>query len=77
MSNKQNDIINEMKYDNDFKSDYNDHYFCCHQDGTCYVPEKEQPKQVPYRYHTMHSGKFGAMTQSEHDLYDEVREDRI
>ncbi len=39
--------------------------------------EKKQPKTVPYRYHTIHSGKFEALTQSEHDLFDEVREDRI
>lgn len=38
---------------------------------------KKQPKEVPYKYHQIHTGKFGAMTQEEHDLWLEVREDRI
>ena len=56
MSNKQNEVIREYieenitKYENDSKSDFDDHYFCCHQDGECFAVPKEK---IPYKYYDL------------------------
>ncbi len=39
--------------------------------------EPKQPKVVPYKYHQMNHGPFTKMTLEEHELFDEVREDKI